>query len=407
VDAYLNGKWALGISGMGAGGNNLLPVITALTVADLSTLDLGGVNQQLASLTGSGTVTNSGPRDSTLTLNIDAATPTANFSGTLTGASANRINLVKTGLGTQVLSGPNSYTGATTVTAGTLALGATGSIADSSGVNLAAAALLDTSAIASFAMSASQTFTIHLDGTASGSSGRLHAEALNISNAIVVLSVDNPLDDAAYVLADYTSLIGGTFASVAPPLGYSIDYSYNSGTQIALVYTGISAFNTWANSFTNPPLANTAAGADPDHDGRSNLAEFAFDGDPRSGLNDGKVVSKVATLPSDGSKVLTLTLPVRNGATFSGATEQVSALIDGLIYTIQGSATLDPDSWTLVITEITNPADVAAIQAGLPALSDINGDSAADWTYRTFRTPGTVTDGSHPHDFIRGKVVQP
>ncbi len=407
VDAYLNGKWALGISGMGAGGNNLLPVITALTVADLSTLDLGGVNQQLASLTGSGTVTNSGPRDSTLTLNIDAATPTANFSGTLTGASANRINLVKTGLGTQVLSGPNSYTGATTVTAGTLALGATGSIADSSGVNLAAAALLDTSAIASFAMSASQTFTIHLDGTASGSSGRLHAAALNISNAIVVLSVDNPLDDAAYVLADYTSLIGGTFASVAPPLGYSIDYSYNSGTQIALVYTGISAFNTWANSFTNPPLANTAAGADPDHHGRSNLAEFAFDGDPRSGLNDGKVVSKVATLPSDGSKVLTLTLPVRNGATFSGATEQVSALIDGLIYTIQGSATLDPDSWTLVITEITNPADVAAIQAGLPALSDINGDSVADWTYRTFRTPGTVTDGSHPHDFIRGKVVQP
>ena len=143
------------------------------------------------------------------------------------------------------------------------------------------------------------------------------------------------------------------------------------------------------------------------HHGRSNLAEFAFDGDPRSGLNDGKVVSKVATLPSDGSKVLTLTRPVRNGATFSGATEQVSALIDGLIYTIQGSATLDPDSWTLVITEITNPADVAAIQAGLPALSDINGDSVADWTYRTFRTPGTVTDGSHPHDFIRGKVVQP
>ena len=404
VDAYLNGKWALGISGIGAGGNNLLPVITALTIADLSTLDLGGVNQQLASLTGSGTVTNSGPRDSTLTLNIDVATPTADFSGTLTGAPANRISLVKAGLGTQVLSGANSYVGTTTVAAGTLVLGATGSIDDSSGVTLATAALLDTSANATFAMSATQTFTIHLDGTASGSSGRLRAAALNISNAVVVFSVDNPLDDAAYVLADYTSLSGGSFASVAPPLGYSIDYTYNSGTQIALVYTGISTFDTWANSFANPPLANTASGADPDHDGRSNLAEFAFDGDPRSGLNDGKVVTKVATL-SDASKVLTLTLPVRAGAIFSGTTEQVSALIDGLIYTIQGSATLDADSWTLGVSEITG-ADATAIQAGLPALSDINGDSVADWTYRTFRAPGTVTGGT-PQEFLRAKVTEP
>jgi len=381
----------------GGGGSNLLPITTPLTVAALATLDLGGVDQQVASLAGAGTVSHSIAKDVTLTLSSGVMTPTPDFSGGIIDGPTNSISLVKAGLGTQVLSGANSYSGTTTVRAGTLALGAAGSISNSSGVILAPGALLDTSAKATFAMPAWQTFTIHLDGTASGSSGRLHAAALNISNAVVVLTVDNPLDDAAYVLADYASLTGGTFASVAPPLGYSIDYAYNSGTQIALVYTGISAYDAWANAFTSPPLTNTTAGADPDHDGRSNLAEFAFDGDPRSGVNDGKVVTKVATL-TDASRVLTLTLPVRDGAIFSGATEQVSALIDGVIYAIQGSATLDAASWTLVVSEVTG-ADATAIQSGLPTLS-------AGWSYRTFRSPGTVTHGD-PHDFLRAKVVQP
>jgi autotransporter-associated beta strand protein len=54
--------------------------------------------------------------------------------------------LVKTGTGTLTLSGSNAYSGATTINAGTLALGAGGSIAASNGVTVAAGATFDVSA---------------------------------------------------------------------------------------------------------------------------------------------------------------------------------------------------------------------------------------------------------------------
>ena len=75
------------------------------------------------------------------------------------------------------------------------------------------------------------------------------------------------------------------------------------------------------------------------------------------------------------------------------------------MYTIEGSDTLETGSWSLMVTEIIGP-DAAAIQAGLRGLSDINNDTSPDWTYRTFRAPGTVTDGN-PQGFLRVKVTQP
>lgn len=121
-----------------------------------------------------------------------------------------------------------------------------------------------------------------------------------------------------------------------------------------------------------------------------------MDGDPLSGINDGKVATQVATL-ADSSKVLTLTLPLRTGTDFSssGPGELVSAAIDGVVYHIQGSDEL-VDFTTMAVSEITE-TDATDIQAGLPGLT------SGDWTYRTFRTPGTLADGD-PRDFIRGVV---
>jgi autotransporter-associated beta strand protein len=75
-----------------------------------------------------------------------------------TGASTTGA-LTKTGTGTLTLSGTNTYTGATTVSAGTLALGAGGSISNTSIISLTAAgATLDVSA-ASFTLGGTQTLT--------------------------------------------------------------------------------------------------------------------------------------------------------------------------------------------------------------------------------------------------------
>ena len=78
---------------------------------------------------------------------------------------------------------------------------------------------------------------MELDGTGSGSSDLLNViGTLNISGGSLSLSAISPLNDPAYILADYSTLTGGGFASVSGlPTGYHLDYNYQGGHDIALV----------------------------------------------------------------------------------------------------------------------------------------------------------------------------
>ena len=127
VEAYLNYKW-FGITNSGGGS---LPSTTPVTIASSATLDLNGVSQQIASLTGpsGGSVTNSGVTDSLLT--ISGASNT-DFGGVISNGGTNKISLGKSGASIQTLSGANTYTGATTINAGTLKAGVA-SVANTSG----------------------------------------------------------------------------------------------------------------------------------------------------------------------------------------------------------------------------------------------------------------------------------
>jgi autotransporter-associated beta strand protein len=157
------------------------------------------------------------------------------FAGVIRDPSVSATtSVLKTGSGKWILSGANTHKGATTVTAGTLVLGATGSINSSVAVNIAAGATFDTTE-KSFTMLGGQEFNFTLDPTAAGSAGMLVAGALDITAGVVDFTILGPLDDDVYVLASYTSLTGTSFASVTAPSGYTIDYAYNGGTQIALV----------------------------------------------------------------------------------------------------------------------------------------------------------------------------
>lgn len=147
-----------------------------------------------------------------------------------------KTTITKRGASKWILAGANTYTGATTVEAGTLVLASTGSIASSSGVEIHAGSELDVSAHASYALLDGQPLTFGLDSTGAGSAGLLRATALDISDAVVNFDILGSLDDAAYVIASYTSLIGSEFASTGVlPEGYEIIYDYNGGTQIAIV----------------------------------------------------------------------------------------------------------------------------------------------------------------------------
>ena len=201
----------------------------------------------------------------------------------------------KAGAGSLTLSATNTYTGATTVSNGTLlvegslaagsavtvnggTLGGSGTIGGSVTVvagsiapgtsSGAATGLLTVSgdanlAIGSLAIDIDDTKTPKCDTLAVGG-------ALDITNATLHLAVTGTAAETVYVIASYGSLTApGTFASVTAtgmnvPADYSIDYNYNGEKKIALVKAGsTSPYETWAG-------AGVAFTADANSDGVAN-----------------------------------------------------------------------------------------------------------------------------------------
>ncbi len=119
-----------------------LPVSTNMVVNGGATFDLGGINQTIASLSdgagGGGTVaSNVASGYGSVTLTLAPAGGSATFSGVIQNGARDQMNLTLSGSGTQVLAGSNTYSGLTTIAAGTLQIGSggtTGSINNTSAV---------------------------------------------------------------------------------------------------------------------------------------------------------------------------------------------------------------------------------------------------------------------------------
>ena len=327
---------------------------------------LGGVNT-----TGTSTFAGS----VTLYRNLTATAATGgsvDFSGTITGG----FGLTKEGAGKVIFSTAKGYTGATTVSAGTLAINST---LASSGVTVAAGATLQgggsisnsitvsgtlapgnsigTLAVGSAAFTSGGVLAVEADGSAAGSADRLNVGGnLNLTNAALNLTILSALDDPAYVIASYGTLTG-TFASVANlPAGYGVVYNYNSLHQIALVQIALIDYSDWTSGFGSGFTA-TAAGSDPDGDGLTNLQEYAF------GLD-----------PTLGSSANPIRVPFNKSAgTFSYTRRRLALTTLG--FTIQTSTTLAAADWA---------TDAGAIQSVTATVGNVE-------TVRVTLSPGLLT----------------
>lgn len=159
---------------------NALPVTSGVivgtkTAIGATVLDINGFNQQVAYLSDGANATvgstknlsivNNGPQDATLTVG-GATTPGNGFGGVI-GTGSQMVNVVKTGVNTQTLTGANTYSGSTTIAEGTLALSGAGSINASPTVTVAAGATFDVAAVAAgYTLGSSQT--LGGTGTVSG-----------------------------------------------------------------------------------------------------------------------------------------------------------------------------------------------------------------------------------------------
>lgn len=307
--------------------NGIRSVSGANVVQGTLNLTAGAGDTNLAvdagsTLTMSGNISSSGTGGRFLILSGEG---TGSISGVIANGTT-KASLTKNGAGTWSLAAANTYTGNTQVNGGTLAIAQNGTLADTATLNIAA------------------TGTLQLDFAGSDTVGTL--------------------------VIDGVTQGAGIYGA-----GNSGGHITGTGT-ITVINTD--PFGPWIDGFSFAVGADKSKNGDPDGDGMSNILEFALDGNPASGLATGKVVTKV------DADHLTLTLPVRTGAVFTGSGPLTSAAIDDVIYRIEGSAALSGFSAAV--------EETAALGAGLPVLS-------SGWTYRTFRLTATVS--STPKGFLR------
>jgi autotransporter-associated beta strand protein len=309
-----------------------------------------------------------------------------NLGGSAIGADA----LTKSGLGTLSLGAANTHTGTTTVLAGTLTLGADGSVSNSPTISVRADATLDLSAKASaFGILATQTLTG--SGTVQGQSlavagniapgtagiGTLGTDAVAMAaNSSLTIQINSAaatsdtlavngnltLDaDALLVLADiavapgivpngakltlatYTGSLSGTFKDLPENstvlIGdneFSLSYAdSNAITLTSTNATSADAFAEWIDGFTSLTDPNDKTkGADPDNDGVNNAIEFLIGGDPTSPSDRGML-----WVGTSGNQ-LVLSLAIRGESTVFSGTPSPSTTVEGIECGVEGSLDL-------------------------------------------------------------------
>lgn len=201
------------------------------------------------------------------------------FNGVISnGSNTNGLNLSKAGTGKWIVAGANTYTGATTVTAGTLALGASNALGNTA-VSIGAATLDAATFTNSVgALNATAAATIHLGGGTlafAASNGIIWAGTLNLTGTFVSgFSLRFGTTDGGLTSTQLGKITATGFSNFAlDASGY-------------LTATVIEGYALW----TTGPFLGTLTDPNPAHDfdggGLSTGIEWATGGDPTHPADD-------------------------------------------------------------------------------------------------------------------------
>ena len=369
-----------GYTGGGFGGSGFASIVFG--AATTGTVQLNGNSITLMTLSsnaniGSPVIENASSTPATLTVaeasNSNSTNGTAvtnTYAGVLRdGTGGGSLGLQLT-VGTLTLTGINTYTGDTNVAGGTLNLAA------GSGLKFLIANTSSNRIRGSGVVNLSGAFTID-------------------TSAVTVLSGSWSLVDNATLTESFGasfSIVGAGWsqsAGVWTLVDGTKTWSFSVATGIlAMVDTGSggTAYDNWAAAKGLSAL-NKGPDQDPDNDGITNLAEFAFNGDPLKGTDRGQV--HILTTDNDAGRRLILTIAVLAGTPVFSADDSPTATFAGITYTIQGSADLNTPAKVNVLA--------SPVTSGLPA-------AGSGYEYRSFSLASSA--GLTGKGFLRAKVTQ-
>ncbi|RYD17159.1 MAG: hypothetical protein EOP88_28055, partial [Verrucomicrobiaceae bacterium] len=281
--------------------------------------------------------------------------------------AANTVgNLVKKGPGSISLEGASLYTGTTGVEQGALLVnadhsGVTGTTHVSAAGTLGGAGIFGGQVTVSGTVNPGREVTGDTNGVlttlrdvtfASGSKLAIDIDEskdvvsdllnvmgnLDITHCALNVNLTGQAVQLPYVIATFGTRTG-QFASV--PAGVTVAYNENT-IEITAIASTASPYQTWIGGHfpgeTDPLIVGP--GADPDHDGSTNLQEFALGSLPNSASARPRVhvIDKV------------MTIAVRQGTSAFEGSPSPTATTSGVTYNIEGS--LDLGNFTSAVTSV-------------------------------------------------------
>ena len=371
-------------------------------VSSGATIDLNDFSETINGLSGSGFVENvNGQNPVTFTLGGGDANGFT-YSGVIFDARGGaKLSLTKIGTGTQVLSGANQYTGNTTISAGTLQIGAGGTTG-----SLRTGSPIETNGTLAFNRTNTLTQGVDFAGGITGSGGLAQAGSGN-----VILNTVNTYAGTTTISAGTLSLSGeGTVGSGAVNLsaGTTFDVSGVTASSIALA-GGLGGSGTVAATGKDVVIGGTFAPLALAITGNASIAGSAT---TSLVVGDSLASTSQATLTGSLLNGGALTISAGSGVTFADGQSYTfftagGGITSGFTSISVGAVALAPQSsgvWTgsanglsYTYTESTATLAVANASAPLSALQT--------WRQQYFNSPENTGSGADNGDFDNDGLV--